>query len=518
MKNLSRYFPSIFSVNLLYLVTILLNLVLGSWMQSLNFTWGLIASEVLLFLLPTIVFLRLRRIPLKEGLRLRAIRPVIGVLCVLLGFSTYLLVVVIDGVMARLTTIPGMPVSMESIVPKGTLASIGLFIALAVVAPLCEEPLFRGVIQAAYERQRTVSSAIAIVALMFAFWHFQLSGLTGLLLEAFIFGYLAWRSGSIYASVLMHFGLNATSGANLLLSLNTGKGLPFLSLPAAAAGLVLTVVLIYVFHRLAPAREQPALVEQVRSRSWLWNYSPLAVVGLIYVAVIGQAFITGKITLSQAGYNKVQIDQVIESRYQITDQAGDNLGEMNCRLTPEGSNIRLECTGNVRAYGIPTSGGDIQDADHAIAWSATWNIDTMGLLDFSYERTYQEAGSNVLATVKDGRLVVETSAGRQEIALAPSDLVEYEWAWRVNALKPQVITSIQAPFVHLLWWDKQGGKSHPLLVIEVLQLYRDEPLDLPAGQFRAHRASLGDQSAWYVNDHAGPVRFDDGALIYKLEK
>jgi len=177
IKKVPNVFSAVFSVNLLYLVTILLNLVLGRWMQSMHFILGLISSEALLFLLPTIVFLRWRRIPLKEGLRLKPIRPLIGLVCLLLGFATYLFIVVIDAVMAHFTSIPIMPVSIESIAPKGVFESIGLFFAMAVAAPLCEEPLFRGVIQGAYEKQRPISSAIALTALMFAFWHFQLSGL-----------------------------------------------------------------------------------------------------------------------------------------------------------------------------------------------------------------------------------------------------------------------------------------------------------------------------------------------------
>ena len=142
----------------------------------------------------------------------------------------------------------------------------------------------------------------------------------------------------------------------------------------------------------------------------------------------------------------------------------------------------------------------------------------MGLLDFTYERTYAEAGGNLRASLKDGRLVVETSGGTQAIAVSPGDLVEYEWAWRVNALKPQVIKSIQAPFAHLLWWDKQAAKWQPALLTEVLHLTASEPLDLPAGNFETHAARVGGQSAWYANGHAGPVRFDDGMLIYELEK
>jgi hypothetical protein len=405
--------------------------------------------------------------------------------------------------------------------PKGALEFIGYFAALAFVAPLCEEPLFRGVIQGTYEQQRISRFAISIVAWMFAFWHLRLSGLPGLLPAAFILGYVAWRSGSIYASLLAHFGLNATAAVHTLLALSNGKGLPFLGLPAAAIGLAAMVVLIYVIWRLEPAREEPTHPEQGKLRSRLWNYSPLVGAGLVYlwvaVSTLTAALVTGQITLKQAGYDTVRIDQVLESRFRITNQAGDDVGEMNCKITPQGSDIRLDCAGEVRAYDVKTSTGQFKDEDHTTAWSATWNTNTMDLLDFSLERTYEESGRNFRAAVKDGRLVVDDSTGMQDIALSPGDLVEYEWAWRITVLKPQFITSIQAPFAHLLWWDSQAGKSYPSLKTEVLHLSRSEPLDLPAGQFQASKASVGGQVAWYAKEHAGPIRIDDGMLIYELE-
>jgi membrane protease YdiL (CAAX protease family) len=519
MNNSSRSLPSIFSVNLLCLVAIILSLVVGGFLQALHFIWGLITSEVLVILLPTIAFLFPRRIPLKEGLRLKPIRPLIGLLCILLGFTTFLFIIIIDAVMAQLTGMPIVPVSAESM-PKGTLESIGLFLAIAVVAPLCEEPLYRGVLQGTYEKQRTVHFAITITALMFAFSHFQLSGLAGLLPAAFILGFVAWRSGSIYASILVHFGLNGSYTANTLLTLNAGKGLPFLGLPAAAVGLVATVVLIVAIWRLQPVEKQLAPSEQSKPRSWLWNYmySPLAVVWLIYLWVTWQTPMSAQITLNQAGYNKVHIEQVLESRYQITNQAGDKVGEMYCTITPQGSNIRLDCAGNVGTYEVTTSLGHFKDEEHTTAWSAIWDTNTMDLLDFSYERTYAEAGSNFRAIVKDARLAVENSTGTQEIALSPGDLVDYEWAWRVQVLKPQISKHIQAPFAYLSWWDAQAGKSYPVLRNDVLNLFSSAPLDLPVGQLRAQKESLGDQSAWYVQDHAGPVRIDDGILIYELEK
>jgi hypothetical protein len=118
-KNSPPSFLSIFSVNLLYLVTIVLNLGIGSLLESLHFIWGLIASEILLFLFPAIAFLRLRRIPPKAGLRLMPIRPLVGLLCILLGFTTYLFTIIIGAVMARLISMPAVTLPFEAI-PRGT--------------------------------------------------------------------------------------------------------------------------------------------------------------------------------------------------------------------------------------------------------------------------------------------------------------------------------------------------------------------------------------------------------------
>jgi hypothetical protein len=51
---------------------------------------------------------------------------------------------------------------------------------------------------------------------------------------------------------------------------------------------------------------------------------------------------------------------------------------------------------------------------------------------------------------------------------------------------------------------------------EVLHLYRSAPLDLPGGRVQAHKSTLDGQAAWYTADHAGPVRLEDGKLIYEL--
>ncbi|HMK08520.1 MAG TPA: hypothetical protein VK449_05760 [Anaerolineales bacterium] len=107
--------PSILSANLLYLATMLLLLVLGGMMQSVHFTWGLMASEALLILLPTLVFLRHRHVPLREGARLQPIRPVIGLLCLVLGLTTFLVGGALDALMAQLSGLSDEPIRLAPV-------------------------------------------------------------------------------------------------------------------------------------------------------------------------------------------------------------------------------------------------------------------------------------------------------------------------------------------------------------------------------------------------------------------
>jgi membrane protease YdiL (CAAX protease family) len=510
-----------FSVNLLYLASILLVLSLGSTMQSLHLAWGLIATEAFLVLLPAIAFLRMHRIPLKEGLRLKPIRPLTGLLCVGLGFTTFLFSIIIDAIMAQLTGMPSVPLPTESL-PRGMLEMIGLFFGMAIFAPLCEEALYRGAIQGVYEQQHPARVAISVTALLFAFSHFRLSGLPGLLPVAFILGFVAWRTRSIYASILVHFGLNVPSAIHSIRAMSNGTGLPFIGLPAAGVGFVATGVLVYFIWRLQPVEKRIIEQEKVKRRVWLWNYWPLLGAGSLYLwfawSTLAATFGTGLITLKQAGYNHVVLNQVYYSQFQISNQAGEEVGEMICTIAPQDSMIHLDCSSTVRAYEIQIKTGYFKDGEHSADWSATWDPNTMDLVEFNYARIYTNPESNLLATYQNNQLAVESSTETQVVSFSPDTLLEYEWAWRTNALKPQIITSIQAPFCYLYPWNEQVGRPRPTLKTEVLHLYGSQPLTLPTGQFMAQKSTLGGQMAWYTKDHTGPVRLEDGMLIYELTK
>jgi hypothetical protein len=63
--------PSIRSANWLYLASIVLILTVGSWLQKISFGWGLLATEIFLILLPTLLLLRRNKLPAAATLRLQ---------------------------------------------------------------------------------------------------------------------------------------------------------------------------------------------------------------------------------------------------------------------------------------------------------------------------------------------------------------------------------------------------------------------------------------------------------------
>ena len=523
----------LFSANLLYFLTMLLVILLGSLIQTWNLSWGLLITEFVLIALPAVLFLRQRHIPLKRGLRLNPISPLTAVLCVLLGFSTFLFSVIIEAVMAQLTGMASVPVP-ESSLPKGLVESVVYFIALAAAAPICEEILFRGVIQGAYETKRSVKFAIFITAVMFAFYHMRLSGLPGLLPVAFILSYVAWRTQSIIATMLIHFGMNATSGANTLIYTVTQKGLPFLSLWAALAGLVATVIILLVIRRLHPVptlKEKELAGDEVLTEilpephpSWLGTYWPLIGAGLIYLAVTGSILFTALnpalMASAKPAFSNVTVTYPTHSEYQITNRAGDVVGSAICNLTPKSEQITLECSASMKAYEIHIGSSYFKDNDHTTTWSFAWDAHMQRLLSYEVARKNTD-GTTFDALMKDGFLVTTDGETSAQVQLPEDVLMPMEWAWRGSNLLPTPTSTYKTPFAYLNQWDESQKKGVPVVQDQVLRLYNQETLTLPAGTFPAWKDTLGGQTAWYKpSDPYGPrpVKLDDGMVFYSLLK
>lgn len=83
-------------------------------------------------------------------------------------------------------------------------ASFVIFI-IAVIPALCEETLFRGLVQKSFERKLRPFWSIFITSLFFGLYHFNPYGLVALFLLGAYFGYAAYVSDSIFVTMILHF-------------------------------------------------------------------------------------------------------------------------------------------------------------------------------------------------------------------------------------------------------------------------------------------------------------------------
>lgn len=513
---------TITSANLLYLVTMVLVLLLGSVVQTINLTLGLIATEVVLIALPAILFLRARKVPLKEGLRLNPIKPGIAVISLLLGISTYVFSILIEELMQKLSGLPSVDVS-ASAMPHGIVFYILYFLAVAISAPICEELLFRGAIQGSYEQRKSAWFAIAVPALMFAFYHFRLSGLPGLLPVAFLMGFVAYRTRSIYGSILVHFGINATAAIITILALNGITIIKEFSnlVIVSAGGLLVTLLLLFIFIRLQPKPEAYEPVEEAPAR-WIKKYWTLIVAGVIYAVVVGAtlaAQLSGATASMDLKFLPPEITAPVESRYQAVNRAGDVVGEMDCTITPQGETFNLVCNSNIEAFEVKQGNSIWVDEGHTANLDVTWSS-AFDLQDYSYTMTTLN-GTAFTYMVKDGSLVTAGRGEETPVVLPDKYLMDFEWAWKVSSLDGSGGLFYKSPYVHLSDWDNELNKNVTLVKDEVIHIAGEETLTLPAGEFKTWKVTLGGQTAWYAQDDKfgpRPVQFDDAMLIYSLMK
>jgi membrane protease YdiL (CAAX protease family) len=105
--------------------------------------------------------------------------------------------------------IPGIEVQEElralfAAIPQTLPNQILLFAAVAVIAPLLEEILFRGLLQNSLSKRLPVWAAIALSALVFGAMHMDFYAMPPLVLMGAIFGVIYHLTGSLRVTIVLH--------------------------------------------------------------------------------------------------------------------------------------------------------------------------------------------------------------------------------------------------------------------------------------------------------------------------
>lgn len=197
---------SIFHANILYLIGGLLLIFVGSLFQGREIYSGLLITEYILVLIPSLIYISLKRKSFKDTLKLnkitfKQIRYIIAI-----SLFTYPVAVFFNLII--LTILSSFGELTQSAAPLPDTLSLYLFslFVISVTPAICEEVMFRGVIMDAYENL-SKRKAIIISAFLFGIYHMNIQNLIGPVLLGIVFGITVYKTNSIFAGMIGH-GIN----------------------------------------------------------------------------------------------------------------------------------------------------------------------------------------------------------------------------------------------------------------------------------------------------------------------
>ena len=201
--------PSPFHAGLIYSICVCLYFFASRLFSNLGFYKGNLINQFALILLPPVLFLVLFKFNVKKVLRLNKIKFKTLLIIFFLVASAMPLVAVFNFLNHFLVKIIFGKYEFFQIPVENNLPSILISVFIVgVMAGICEEVLFRGVIQRGLERYG-IKKAIIITALLFGLMHLDFQRLFGTFLLGALMGCIVYRTNSLYGGIFAHFTNNS---------------------------------------------------------------------------------------------------------------------------------------------------------------------------------------------------------------------------------------------------------------------------------------------------------------------
>lgn len=185
---------------------------LGVIAQASSPLWGLAWSELATLLLPALVAASGTNARIGPALGLRRAPDRLLALAALVGAAGFLG----GGALMALSSLALPPRWLQAfdltpLFDRPPLERAGLALLAAVLAPVCEEATFRGWLLTTLRTRLPTGAAIVVSAVLFAATHLDPVRFLALVALACVFGWLAWRAGSLWPAIIAH-GVNNALG------------------------------------------------------------------------------------------------------------------------------------------------------------------------------------------------------------------------------------------------------------------------------------------------------------------
>ena len=170
-----------------------------------------------LMVIPLIIFLKFKKLPFLHSVRFKILKY--SKIKSIILFSTGLIILSdeVDRIIQHFIPTPEYVLDLNHLLkPDSFLSAFLLFVAVVILAPLGEEIIFRGFLQQSLEKHwKDVTQAILFTALIFSLIHVNPYWFVQIYFLGVILGFLAWKTKSIIAPLILHSINNAMA---LLLS------------------------------------------------------------------------------------------------------------------------------------------------------------------------------------------------------------------------------------------------------------------------------------------------------------
>ena len=205
-------FISIFSAFLSGGIIVSLGLYFPEYSQK-TFTFISFIVGQSFMLIPLISFLISKKEPLIKRLRINPVSSETIKLTTMFSIGLIILSDEFDRLIQVFIPSPNYIVDLNNLLqPEGVFGYILLIIAIAIIAPIGEELLFRGFLQQFLEQHwKDITRAILITSLFFSIIHMNPYWFIQIYILGIMLGFLSWKTNSIFPPLILHALNNGTA-------------------------------------------------------------------------------------------------------------------------------------------------------------------------------------------------------------------------------------------------------------------------------------------------------------------
>ena len=158
---------------------------------------------------PLIIYLKYKNLSIFSSVRLKTIKCNTMIYVALFSLGLIILSDEMDRIIQVFVPTPEYIIDLNYLLkPEGVFSGVLLFIAVAILAPLGEEIIFRGFLQQILETHwKDTTRAVLFTALIFSIIHMNPYWFIQIYILGVVLGFLAWKTQSIIAPLILH-GLN----------------------------------------------------------------------------------------------------------------------------------------------------------------------------------------------------------------------------------------------------------------------------------------------------------------------